>query len=404
MTDDILLKKSQDYLKILCSDIKERCVGSDGNRQATSFFEKELSANGWKTEMPGFEAIDWVENGATLLSGDNHFKVLVAPYSMGFSGEAQLVIASNTDELSAIDARDKIVFLHGEIAKEQLMPKNFVFYNPDEHRRIVSLLENCGAKAIISATGRNSAVAGGVYPFSLIEDGDFDIPSVYMTEEEGIRFLKNAGRIVSLESHSGRIPGKAYNVIGRKGDEKAPRIAITAHIDAKKGIPGAIDNATGVIVLLLLSDLLRDYDGERFIEIVALNGEDYYAVPGQMSYLESNRNNFANFLLNINIDGAGYREGPSSFSLFDLPDAILQHTKRVIEGYEGITEGIQWVQGDHSIFLQCGVPAIAVSSKWLIDNMTDQDITHTPKDNPGIVDCSKVVEIAGALNTLVRSI
>ncbi|MEZ4997668.1 MAG: hypothetical protein R2758_09480 [Bacteroidales bacterium] len=32
---------------------------------------------------------------------------------------------------------------------------------------------------MIGATGRSSALAGGVYPFPLIEDGDFDIPSVY---------------------------------------------------------------------------------------------------------------------------------------------------------------------------------------------------------------------------------
>lgn len=404
MQDYILLKKSQDYLRILCSDIAERCVGSDGNRQATAFFEKELSSNGWKTEMPEFDAIDWVQNGAALTSGEETFDVLVGPYSLGFNGEAELVSASTAGELSEIDARDKILFLHGEIAKEQLMPKNFVFYNPEEHRRIISLLENGGAKAVISATGRNSAVAGGVYPFPLIEDGDFDIPSVYMTEEEGLKFIKQSGRKVFLESFSTRVPGKGYNVIGRKGDETAPRIAVTAHIDAKKGTPGAIDNATGIIVLLLLSDLLSDYNGNKLIEIIAFNGEDYFAVPGQMNYLNANCNSFSNILLNINIDGAGYSEGPSSFSLFDLPVEILNHTKKVIDSFEGLTEGVQWVQGDHSIFIQYGVPAIAVSSKWLIDNMADQDVTHTPKDNIGIVDCTKIVEIAQALNNLIRLI
>jgi len=54
--------------------------------------------------------------------------------------------------------------------------------------------------------------------------------------------------------------------------------------------------------------------------------------------------------------------------------------------------------------LQFGVPAIAVSSKWFIDNIADQDITHTPKDNIEIVDCNKIVEISQALNTLIRSI
>ena len=62
--------------------------------------------------------------------------------------------------------------------------------------------------------------------------------------------------------------------------------------------------------------------------------------------------------------------------------------------------GFQWFQGDHSIFIQQGVPAIAVSSQWFIDNIDQQEITHTPKDNPSIVDCQKVVEIAEAIYQL----
>ncbi|MCF7946640.1 MAG: Zn-dependent exopeptidase M28 [Spirochaetia bacterium] len=57
---------------------------------------------------------------------------------------------------------------------------------------------------------------------------------------------------------------------------------------------------------------------------------------------------------------------------------------------------------DHSIFIQYGRPAIEVSSKWFIDNMDNQEITHTPKDNHDIVDSNKVVELALAINSLVR--
>jgi aminopeptidase YwaD len=404
MKDNLLKLRCKDYLKTLCVDITERCVGSDGNRQATSFFEEELSKRYWETEMAEFDAIDWEENGVTLRSGEEYFNAHVSPYSLGFSGEGELISASTIGELSVINARDKIILLLGEIAREQLMPKNFVFYNPEEHQKIISLLENSGAKAIISATGRNAALAGGVYPFPLIEDGDFDIPSVYMTEEEGQRLIKKTGKSVFLESLSKRIPSKGFNVIGRKGNSNFRKIVVTAHIDAKKGTPGAIDNATGVIVLLLLAELLKDYNGNRLIEIVALNGEDYYAVPGQMNYISTNKNDFGQILLNINIDGAGYKEGQSAFSLFNLPGEILQKVKMVIRQYSDITEGVQWPQGDHSIFLQFGVPAIAVSSKWFIDNIGDQDITHTPKDNIGIVDCNKIIEISQALNTLIRSL
>ncbi len=399
-----LFNRSLYYLDILCNRIGERCVGSEGNREATRFLEKELTAAGWQTSATEFDAIDWRDGGARLECDGKTFEAFTGPYSLPFKGSATMLAASTADELKLPEMAGKIILLHGELAREQLMPKNFVFYNPEEHQQIIRLLENGKPAAIIGATGRNSALAGGVYPFPLIEDGDFDIPSVYMTEEEGRRLLPHAGSKVILASESERIPGKGYNIIAVKGRENADRIVVSAHIDAKKGTPGAIDNATGVITLLLLADLLRDYDGIHQIELVAFNGEDYYAVPGQMSYIAANQGKFSSMILDINIDGAGYQEGPSAFSEFNLPEELLAKLMRVIDGYPGITTGPQWPQGDHSIFVQFGVPAVAVTSRWFIDNMEHQDLTHTPKDRPEITDCGKLVEIAKALNDFIRMI
>ncbi len=122
-----------------------------------------------------------------------------------------------------------------------------------------------------------------------------------------------------------------------------------------------------------------------------------------MLYIRRNRGRFGEILLNINIDGAGYREGPSIFSFFNLPDEIREKTEAVIGDFAGIEEGPPWPQGDHSIFIQQGCPAIAVSSRRLIENMDCQEITHTPKDNLEIVDPGKLVEIARALEMLLRS-
>jgi aminopeptidase YwaD len=348
-----------------------------------------------------FNAIDWKEKGAALHVDEKEFNVLASAYSPGCTATARLVSAATVSALASLEANGAILLLHGEIAKEQLMPKNFVFYNPEEHQEIIALLEKSGAKAIVCATGRNSALAGGAYPFPLIEDGDFNIPSVYMTEEEGARLLPFVGKQARLTSVAERIPSKGYNVIGKEGNNVKGKIVITAHIDAKKGTPGAIDNATGVSVLLLIAELLREYNGDKEIEIVALNGEDYYAVPGQMSYIAANQNTMNTIILNINIDGAGYKEGLSAFSFFDLPPALQKNAEDVMRCYPGITEGAQWPQGDHSIFVHYGRPALAVSSKWFIDNMSTQDITHTPKDSMEIVDHAKLVEIAEAIHSFV---
>ena len=45
--------------------------------------------------------------------------------------------ACNIDELAAKDFKDKIAVLQGDLCKAQLMPKNFVFHNPDHHKNLI---------------------------------------------------------------------------------------------------------------------------------------------------------------------------------------------------------------------------------------------------------------------------
>lgn len=401
---ETLEEKALRYLNTFCVEIGDRSVGSSGNVRATDFFEKEISHFSWDIEKDELDVMDWECGTAGLTVEGRSFAVTASPYSKGCSVKAELVCISEIVELENTDMRGKAVLLHGDIAMEQIMPKNFVFYNPENHRHIVSLLEKSGADVIICATGRNSALAGGVYPFPLIEDGDFDVPSVYMTDVDGEQLLKYRGKTVSVESTAERRRSKAYNITAFKRKVGAERIVITAHIDAKKGTPGAIDNATGVVILLLAAELLRDFSGRYQLEIAPFNGEDYYAVPGQMDFIRKNEGRFGDIALNINIDGAGYIEGANAFSFYGVPDEIQKPVLDIISSFGDAQQGPEWPQGDHSIFVQYGVPAIAVSSMWLSLNMDSQSVTHTPNDNPSIVDCAKTAHAAEIISLIVRKL
>lgn len=395
--------KSNSYLEKLCVNIPTRLVGSAGNQQATQFFNDLVEQYGWDVQTTAFPAMDWSETGADLEFGGNSFEVFPSPYSKGIQLEAELTAAGTLQELTESDPAGKMLLLHSELAREQLMPKNFIFYNPEDHQKIIALLEEKKPAAILCATGHDGAVAGGIYPFPLIEDGDFQIPSVYMTEEEGERLIRELGATGSLDSRAQRRDSVGYNLVASKGTDNSSRILISAHIDAKIGTPGAIDNGTGVVVLLLLAELLKDYQKGPVIELLPFNGEDYYSVPGQMVYLAQNQGKLDQVLININIDGAGYQNSPTGFSKFDLPDLENMHLDKVIAASETLVEGDQWVQGDHSIFIQQGIPAIAVSSDWFIRNIDTQRITHTPADHPDIVNHQRVVEIARAIHDFVQA-
>jgi aminopeptidase YwaD len=397
-----LTPKATQYLTRLCVEIPNRPVGSPGNRQATAFFADRMASLGFVTESPPFDCIYWTHSGARLTAGGESFQVFVSPYSSGCQILAPLVVASTLDELESVEAAGKLLMLRGELTREQLMPKNFPFYNPEEHQRIYRMLETKNPLAILAATTRNPELAGALYPFPLIEDGDFDIPSVYLTEDKGDRLLQHAGSHVSLTSRSQRIPASGCNVIAAKNPAAPRRVVLTAHIDAKEGAPGALDNAAGVVTLLLLADLLHDYSGKLGIEIVAINGEDYYATPGEIQYLQRNQGKMGDILLNINLDGVGYIHGSSAFSLYECSETLSALVTGVFSAHPGLAQGEQWYQSDHMVFVQSGVPALALTSEAFMEIETQ--FAHTPKDTPELVDPARLVALALALRDLLLAL
>jgi aminopeptidase YwaD len=397
-----MISQAQEFLSRLCVEIPSRRVGSEGNRAATTAFAEVARAHGFEVETPEFDCIDWSEEGADLTAGGATFEVYPSPYSLGVRAEAPLAVVSTIEELKSAETANGILLVRGALTREQLMPVNFPFYNPEEHQRILALLRAKRPLAIVAATSRNPELAGAVYPFPLIEDGDFDIPSVYMTEEEGVRLAAHAGRAVSLDSRAERIPSTGCNVVARRRPDAPKRVVLCAHIDAKRGTPGALDNAAGVVVLLLLAELLDDYHGWLEVELLALNGEDYYAAPGEISYLEDNRGKMGDIMLNVNLDAPGYVQGNTHYSLYGCPETLAGVIRQALAGREGMVEGEAWYQGDHMVFVQNQVPALAITSEHFMEIETS--FAHTILDRPGLVVAGKLVDVAFALRDLLSAL
>jgi aminopeptidase YwaD len=390
------------WLHKLCLEIPTRRTGSEGNRLAADFFAGQMKAFGFEVETPEFDCLDWTQTGAELHGGGQAVQVFPSPYTLGGSFRAPLIVASTLAELEAAQAAGRLLLLRGELAAEPLMPKNFPFYNPDEHRRIYTLVEAQVPLAVLAATARSPEMAGASYPFPLFEDGDFDIPSVYLTEEDGLRLAAVAGREVSLEIRANRLPAKGFNVVARQGDPAGGRIVLMAHIDAKDGSPGAIDNAAGIVTLLLLGRLLAGDTGIPSVEIVAINGEDYYSNPGEQLFLSQNAGRFGEIHLGVNLDGLGFRQGSTSYSLYGCSPELSGRIDRVFAGREGFAAGEPWYQGDHSLFLFNERSALALTSERVSELMSE--FVHTPADRPEIVDPARLVGAALALRDLLHAL
>lgn len=289
--------KAKEHLETLCNQIPNRRVGSEGNRLATKYFAETIKSFGFEVDCPTFECMDWQSGGAVISVGSESYGEQVSPYSLGANVKAPLMTACSTHELQYLDISNKILLIRGELTKEQFLPKNFPFFQVEEQQRMIRLLEERRPLAIITATTRNPEMAGALYPFPVFEDGDFDVPSIFITEEQGVELARHEGKEVSLEINAKRIPSRACNVIACKGRNVSRRVVLFAHIDAKVTTPGALDNGTGIVTLLLLAELLKDYSRDTCIEIVALNGEDYYSNPGEQLYLKQNEDEFQDVIL-----------------------------------------------------------------------------------------------------------
>ncbi len=275
--------------------------------------------------------MDYACETASLSCGDLNFEVFASPYSPACNVLAETVVVSTVEELQTTDFAGRILILRGSICEEQIMPKNFIFYNPEEHQQIISLLEAQKPAGIVAATKRNPELAGALDPFPLFVDGDFDIASVYCAD----------ALASGLEALAGR------------------------------------------------EMLLR------------IDGEDHYSAGGQMDYLSRYGEELSAIIVAINLDAVGYIKGESAYSFYECEPEIEEKMENVFR-LHGLKQGEQWYSGDHMVFVQNEVQAVAISSENLMEILTS--IAHTSVDTPHLVDCNKLVEIATALNDVVRTL
>lgn len=399
MDRDRYISKAKTYLHTLCSVKPNRRVGSSGNRAATEFVARTVEPWSYAIDTTPFACIDYAGGESSLLCKGKPFDIHTSPFSPACDVTASLETVSTVEELEKCACKGKILLMKGALCFEQLMPKNFVFYNPDHHKKIYALLEEKQPAVIVTATGKKPELVGALYPFPLICDGDFDIPSVYCKDTVGEEIAARTGEAFNLMIDGRRIPATACNVIARKNPDAKSKITVCAHIDAYENAPGASDDASGIVVEMLLAEMMKDYRGPSCIEIIAFNGEDHYSAGGQMDYLRRYGKDSNSIAVAINIDDVGYIRGRSAYSLYECPDGIRMCADRAFGPYSGIVRGEEWHQGDHMVFVQNGRPAIAFASENMRELMAT--IAHTAADTPDVVDCGKLVELAEALRDFV---
>ncbi|MBT8242039.1 MAG: M28 family peptidase, partial [Acidimicrobiia bacterium] len=327
-----LARAAERHVAALCAVQPDRRPGSAGNEYATRYVETQLTALGWTATSRQFDCLDWYSNGGSLMVAGSTIEIVPSPYGHPICTSGPIRIASTLDELSAPDLGGSVLVLTGELTAGQLTPTNYPFYQNEQHGRVLHALRRAEPSAVIAITGQCPELCGAIDPFPLIEDGDFPIPTANIRPGDAQEILSHDGEIAEIHIHSDRRHSTARN-IGAVSGPQDQRILVMAHIDSKPGTPGAVDNASGVVVVLLLAHLLADHtpDPPVGIELLWVNGEDNWAAPGEQAWLHDHRDELGAIELAINIDGAGYQHGTTSYSTYNVPPPIDAHIEAVCD-------------------------------------------------------------------------
>jgi aminopeptidase YwaD len=371
----------------------DRSLGSEGNAAAGEYFCVRAAEAGLRIQRFGFDCVRWDAGDATLVVSDRRFALSVAPYSLGCDAAARLTSAASLDELANPDLTDSILLLHGALAAEQVFPKNYPYVSFPAHQALIAALEHVRPAAIVALTGSETA-----RPFALFEDADFDVASAFPPAEDGDALLALVGEEARLRIDSVRSAATGEQPVATCEGDRMGRIVVSAHFDTKHDTPGALDNASGVAILLALADLLGPSRQGRSVELVAFNGEDDYSAAGEVTYFV--RAGVDGTALAINIDGAAWRDHDTVVSWHGCPRSLETALGESLDTRGGFSAGPMWPMSDHMIFAGQGVPVVAITSD--IESLV-ASVAHTPADTPDLVDPEVAARIARFVLELVET-
>ena len=383
----------------------DRRPGSPGNDVATGYVAADLARWGWQVSEQTFDVLDWSGTPGTVRVGREQWTAHPSPYARGAETGGPLVVARTRHDVEA-DLSGKVVLLLGDLAREPLTPTDYPFYANPEHAALVTALVEARPRVVLAGTGKAPDTAGAMEPFPLIEDGAFGLPTANLRVSDAEALAAHAGERVRVDVTAHRWPSHARNVIARLGNP-ARRVVLTAHVDSKPGTPGALDNAAGVVTLLLLArELAGQLDDGALasvgVEVAVLNGEDCYSAPGEQAYLAEYGDSLADIVLAVNIDGAGYRVGATAYSLYGTDEPLERTVRQALAAHPRLVEGPAWYSSDHMVFAQRGVPALALTTDQLQTVLNE--VGHSPHDTPAQVDVTLLVDQARALCDVVEAL
>lgn len=373
-------------------DMKGRLTGTDGNLRAQQLIEEYFR----KIELEAFE-------------GDRYLHAYSHRF---FDPEQQIYVI-------------EIVYANGERKQleygvdflEQLVNHNldasgsitFDLADPNVEERIVVTADNPQevygkAKAIL----RPSELLRKSLPKKSSDFSVFQISQpIYerlKQEEQQIESINLQVKVQAQQIEAANVVGK---ISGQGYDGHKDAIILSAHFDSTgwekdQVYQGAVDNATGVAVLIQLASALKQYADEHPVLpdliFVAFNGEES-GLQGSEAFVQDIQKQY-DHLYNINLDTIGVKNGGPVLIVGDdsernkalmaaLEESLLQHQMDAKVTHESLTS-------DHVFFNSHNLSAVTIGQG-------DFTKIHTLADTTDLINFEFLPDIVAAVYDFVSA-
>ncbi len=392
-------------LERLC-DLAPRFAGSPGAFAARDFILAKFQTYG--VANPRVDAFDYL----TWARGTCELKML-APVSRVLRSAIALVYSPNAarlrgavvdcgigseEDFARIGAASGAV--RGKIAMVTTAnPEN----KPTIHRREkYGRAVNAGAVGFVYVNHRPGMLAetGSLRPGKLAE-----IPALAVSYEEGwelARWCKRGAVQIEMSIENKTAPGKGYHVVGEVPGKTDETIVVGAHYDGHDISQGAMDDATGTVVVMELARILAPFAGQfrRAVRLIAFDAEEL-GVLGSQEYVNLHRAELGNVALMINLDSAYGPVATHGFFTSGLGDteAVLRSCAKDF-GYPLSFKDRIVTASDNFPFFVEGIPAICMTAR-AENPALGRGFGHTAADT---LDKVAEVDVKAAVMTIARMV
>lgn len=380
--------RAQQYMHYLCDELGARPSASPNHHAASEYIEKHFQSCGFKVESQEWDSPDWQELETILQVNGEILPAAANAFSPCCDVTAPLEVVRTMAELEKAEITGRIVILCGALALHPLSPKKW-FLASEQELHMIDLLENKAPAAVVTVQSRPGNFV------RLIEDDDFNIPSVTVPPEVGRVLVENMDLAAHLAINTQSKPGKARNLVARLGNKDQPRMVICAHYDTKIDTPGATDNASGITVLLCLADYFKNHPPSCALEFVAFGSEEYLPIGDDIYLASGGETLLPNLKAAINIDGIGSKLGVNSIAMFSESAAFHTRMEEICLEFPALIWTGPWPESNHSTFAWRGVPSIAFTARG------GPNFYHLHQDTLDWVDMNLIAEVVAIILRII---